>query len=175
VKRADGDPWQPIFWKNPFNWLWSKLQNWHLHWRFRHNPAPGQKFETVLDKQGRTYWLKQDGELLMVWRLFYCGEEVGNANAVWLDDEDRVEIGNLEIDTDHQGQGLGALLLLRIEAWGHQLGAGSLTGRIVAKDFQAFPGLLAWYYGHGFKVQRIEAEPQKYGTHDVASIRKALS
>ena len=103
------------------------------------------------------------------------GENVGNANAAWFEDKDRVEIGNLEIDPDHQGRGLGALLLLRIEAWGHQQGAGSLTGRIVAKDFRAFPGLLEWYHRQGFKVQRIEADPDNHGTHDVASVGDVAS
>ena len=172
------DIWGPSFRSDPLNWLWNKPQEWCHRLRFLLNPAPGLEFEAVQDIQGRTYWLKQgDGGIgeIVVWRLFYRGDLVGEANGLRFADEDNFDVGNLEVDPAHQKRRLGSLLLHRVEAEAQRQGASFVTGRIVAKDAAAFPGLLAWYQKQGYDVQPVEAVPARGGTHDVARIKKAVS
>lgn len=85
-----------------------------------------------------------------------------------------MSIGDLEVDPDHRGRELGAILLRHIEAEAKQQGALGVTGRVVAKDVAAFPRLPAWYEEQGYNVQPIVAEPSKGGTYDVARIWKAV-
>ena len=160
-----------------WDWLWNKPQDWLNQWRFRHNPAPGSDFELVQDKHGHTYWLKQGSDgvgEIVAWHLYYRGEQVGEANGLKLEGEEEFSIGNLEINPDHQGRGLGMMLLKRIEHMAQQQGASIICGRVVAKDLGAFPGLLAWYRKQEYSVLAMESEPQRGGTHDVANIRKAV-
>lgn len=166
--------WRASFWSDPLNWLWNKPQEWRHRLRFRHNPAPGPEFEPVQDARGRTYWLRQSQSEIVVWRLFYRGDQVGEANGLRFADEASFDVGNLEIDPTHQGRGLGAVLLARVEAEARRQGTSLVTGRIVAKDAAAFPGLLAWYQVRGYDVQAVESKPSKGGTHDVAQIRKGV-
>jgi len=176
-REAEDDVWRTSFWADPLNWLWNKLQEWCNRLRFRHNPAPGPEFEPVQDARGRTYWLRQSqggaGEIV-VWRFFPRGDQVGEASGLRFADEANFDVGNLEIDPAHQGRSLGAVLLARVEAEARRQGASLVTGRIVAKDAAAFPGLMAWYQARGYDVQAVEAEPSRGGTHDVAQISKGI-
>jgi GNAT superfamily N-acetyltransferase len=177
MKREEDEILRTSFWSDPLNWLWHKPQEWRHRLRFWHNPAPGPEFEPVQDARGRTYWLRQSqseiGEI-GVWRLFYRGDQVGEANGLRFAGEANFDVGNLEIDPAHQGRSLGAVLLSRVEAEARRQGASLVTGRIVAKDAAAFPGLMAWYQAQGDDVQVVEAKPSRGGTHDVAQIRKGV-
>ena len=177
MKQEEDDIWRPSLWSDPLNWLWNKPLEWQRRLYFRRNPSPGPGFEPVQDARGRIYWLRQSeggiGEIV-VWRLSYCGNQVGEANGFRFADESDFSVGNLEVDPAHQGRGLGAVLLARIEAEARRQGASLVTGRIVAKDVAAFPELTAWYQTQGYDVQAVEARPSKGGSHDVAQIRKAV-
>ncbi len=179
--KRDDDFWEPSFRSDPLSWLWNRPQKWYYQLRFSLNPAPGPEFEAVQDAKGRTYWLKQPQDpasTIRVWRLYYRGEQAGEAQGLRLADEDNFDddfvVGNLEVDPAHQNRRLGSLLLCRIEAEARQQGASFVTGRIVAKDLAAFPGLLTWYQAQGYDVQPVEAQPLRGGTHDVARIKKAI-
>lgn len=69
---------------------------------------------------------------------------------------------------------MGAVLLACVKAEARRQGTSVVTGRIVAKDAAAFPGLKAWYQAQGYDVQPVEAKLSKRGTHDVARIRKGV-
>ena len=176
TKRKEDNVWPP-FWTDPLNWLWNRLQEWCHQLHFRHNPAPGPDFKPLQDEQGRDYWLKQtDSQIgeIVVWRLYYRGKQVGEANGLRFADEEEFDIGNLEVDPVHRGRSLGSVLLRHIEAEAWQQGATLITRRVVAKDAAAFPGLLAWYHDQGYAVQAVEAEPLKSESHDVALIGKVV-
>ena len=177
MKQEDDNIWQPSFWTDPLNWLWNKPQEWCRQLRFWHNPAPGPDFKPVQDEQGKTYWLRQtDSQIgsIVVWRLYYRGEQVGEANGLRSVDEEEFDVGNLEVDPVHRGRSLGSVLLRHIEAEARQQGATIITGRVVAKDAAAFPGLLAWYQAQGYAVQAVEAVPSQSGPHDVVRISKVV-
>lgn len=181
MMNQDDDFWGPSFRSDPLNWLWNRPQKWYYQLRFLLNPAPGPQFEAVQDTKGRTYWLKQPRDpasSIRVWRLYYRGEQVGEAQGLRDADEDDFDdnfvIGNLEVAPAHQGRRLGSLLLRRLDAEARRQGTSFLTERIVAKDLAAFPGLTAWYQAQGYEVQPVEAPSAKGGTHDVAWIKKAI-
>ena len=175
--KEDHDIWGQSFQFDPLSWLWNRPQKWYYQLRFLLNPAPGPELEAVQDAKGRTYWLKSPDDpasTIKVWRLYYRGEQVGQAQGLRVADEEDFLVGDLIVNPAHQGRRLGSLLLGRVEVEARRQGAAFVTGRIVAKDSAAFPELTVWYQDQGFDVQPVEAPPLRGGTQDVARIKKLI-
>ena len=150
MKREEDDIWRTPFWSDPLDRLWNKPQEWHRRLRFLHRLEPRPRRRVVPEARGRTYWLRKSqggiGEIgeIVVWRLFYRGDQVGEAGGLRFADEASFDVGNVEINPARQGRSLGAVLLARVEAEARRHGASLITGRIGTKDAAAFPGLMAW-------------------------------
>lgn len=139
-------------------WNWFQLQ--YIHWRTRKWSKPD-----LIDRSGFPHWLWENGsveEESMHWRFTDGLNTSANVRFVWSAEDDYLTLGDIVVESEYWGRGIGSHLIERLKYYSVELGKQGIVGEISELDINGGqehppqPHLMDWYRRRGFEVTEYD-------------------
>jgi GNAT superfamily N-acetyltransferase len=114
------------------------------------NVPPSPNLPSVVDHDGRRYWLAWTDNSCRRLNIVYRRRRVGYVNLSW-EDQPILRLAALFVEPKHQGRGLARVVMCHILQLALRRGITAIAGHLSPLDMAETPDLRGFYAAFGFQ------------------------